>query len=30
LITAVLTLFTVGFQAVKAAMINPVKAIKTE
>jgi ABC-type antimicrobial peptide transport system permease subunit len=30
LITIVLTLLTVGFQAVKAAMANPVKAIKTE
>ena len=29
LITIVLTLFTVGFQAIKAAMANPVEAIKS-
>jgi len=30
LITVALTLFTVSFQAVKAAMVDPVKSIKTE
>ncbi len=29
-IVVILTLLTVGFQAVKAAMVNPVKSIKTE
>jgi putative ABC transport system permease protein len=29
-ITLILTLITVGWQAIKAATANPVKAIKTE
>ena len=30
LIVTILTLFTVGFKAIRAAMANPVKAIKSE